>query len=537
MMSALLRRAPMLVVFAALASVALFAPDALPQSQEATSIEGKVRTSTGEPVADAAVSLEREENVSLGETKTNTQGGFVFSPVAGGTYAVTVKKPGWRVHRLPAVNISAGITQHVDLVLERLPAQEPAGAMEFDDKPNFTVAGVTDWNNVSIHGSDVSLRTSEALAKETLALKAGGPGEDPAKAGDSEKALRAALVQAPESFAANHALGEFYCLARKYSQAIPYLEKASGIDPVNSANTYSLALAYRGIGEPARARQQVRGLLKNADHPDAHRLLGELDEQLSDPLEAVREYQRAAELDPSEPNYFEWGTELLLHRADRPAVEVFAKGSAAHPDSARLLAGMGAALSAGGSYEEAAKRLCQASDLHPADSAPYLFLGKIEKAAPVSLPCAEEALARFAKNQPDNASANYYYAIAMWKRERGAGKVTREVDGLLEKAVSLDPKMGEAYLQIGTVRAARGEFASAIGAYKKSVEVSPQLGEAHYRLGLAYRRLGEEANAKQEFQLYERGEQIETAAVESQRREVRQFLIVLKDQPVSPSSR
>src|SRR2546430_13519862 len=46
----------------------------------------------------------------------------------------------------------------------------------------------------------------------------------------------------------------------------------------------------------------------------------------SDPLEAVRQYQRAAELDASEPYLFDWGAELLLHHAPEPAIEVFSKG-------------------------------------------------------------------------------------------------------------------------------------------------------------------------------------------------------------------
>ena len=49
--------------------------------------------------------------------------------------------------------------------------------MEFADKPNFTVAGVTDWTAVGGHGSDATLRTSEALARETTTLKpTSGPG-------------------------------------------------------------------------------------------------------------------------------------------------------------------------------------------------------------------------------------------------------------------------------------------------------------------------------------------------------------------------
>jgi len=202
-----------------------------------------------------------------------------------------------------------------------------------------------------------------------------------------------------------------------------------------------------------------------------------------------------------------------------------------------MLAGLGAALYASGSYDEAARRLCDASDLRPADPAPYLFLGKMQKTAPAPLPCGEEKLARFAKDQPANALANYYYALALWKGQRGSGNPAgpQRAEALLEKAVTLDPQLGEAYVQLGILYSAQGRFAQAIQACKKAIEVSPDLGEAHYRLSLAYRRLGEESKAHQEFQAYERVEQTETAAIEQQRRELRQFLIILKNQPAAAS--
>ncbi len=97
--------------------------------------------------------------------------------------------------------------------------------------------------------------------------------------------------------------------------------------------------------------------------------------------------------------------------------------------------------------------------------------------------------------------------------------------------MSIDPKLGEAYVQLGILSSARGESARAISAYKKAIEANPQSGEAHYRLGLAYKRIGEETKAQQELQLYKRIDQTEAATVERQRRELRQFMIILKDQP------
>ena len=330
--------------------------------------------------------------------------------------------------------------------------------MEFADKPNFTVAGVTDWNNTGTHGSDVRARTSEALAKETLTLKSN--------------------------------------------------------ERIESSTRSS----------------------ENVEKAEAHRRQGELAERQGDPLNAVRQYEQAVLLNPSERNYFEWGTELLLHKAAVPAVEVFTKGWAAHRNSSRMLAGLGTALYATGAYDEAALRVCEASDLQPAEPAPYLLLGTMEKGSAAPLPCSEQRLARFAKEQPENALANYYYALALWKELRGSTDAggADQVEALLKRAVTIDPKFGEAYVQLGVVKSNRGEVEGAVQAYTKAIDLSPNLSEAHYRLSLAYKQMGQETKAHQEFQEYEQIQKAEAAAIERERQELRQFLVILKNEPASP---
>jgi tetratricopeptide (TPR) repeat protein len=298
-------------------------------------------------------------------------------------------------------------------------------------------------------------------------------------------------------------------------------------------------LAYRDQGDFQGAREQVRKALAIRNDADGHRLLGELDERMNDPLDAVREYEQAARMDPSEQNYFEWGTELLLHKAAEPAAEVFTRGSSAHPNSGRMLTGLGVALYSNGSWDEAAQRLCQASDLEPADAAPYLFLGKIEKATPAPLPCSEQKLARFRQEQPGSALANYYYAISVWKRAKGSENPAgfNQAEALLEKAVAIDARLEDAYLQMGILHFARGDFKQAIRDCKKAVEVNPHLGEAHRQLGLIYQRMSERTKAQQEFDAYEQIEKTDAAEIERQRKELRQFLIILKDQPAATPPR
>ena len=505
----------------------------------------------------ASVVLEDKGGTRRLETKTDAEGKFSFIVRHAGMYTATVEKAGFgKCVTDPMPLFSSGQKKEIELRLQPATAAQPSsssataspGAMEFKDEPNFTVAGVTDWSGAGGHGSDTSLRTSEALARETLALKSNASDgrSHGAAAGaaagreimESENQLRAAVARTPESFEANHNLGKFYLRSGKNREAISSLKAAYQINAENVANAYDLARAYEANGDVALAHDLAAKILANGDdNAGVHELLGDLDERLGDPLGAVREYERAVALEPSEPNYFEWGTELLLHRAVRPAVMVFKKGSIAHPNSARMLVGLGAALYADGSYEEAAGQLCRASDLKPEDVTPYLFLGKMEVTSPTSFSCGEERLARYVQYRPENALANYYFAMAVLKRSRESKSLadTRQVEALLKKAVAIDPKLGEAYLQLGILYAAQGASDQAIAAFKKAIEVAPGLGEAHYRLSQLYKRSGEKAKADQEIQLYKQVEKSEADEVERQRREVQQFLIILKDQPAASS--
>src|SRR3954453_2751430 len=182
-------------------------------------------------------------------------------------------------------------------------------------------------------------------------------------------------------------------------------------------------------------------MMARRESADVHRLVGELDEKLGDPLAAVHEFEHSVRIDPTEQSYFEWGSELLLHRAVWQAREVFAAGVKAYPKSARMLTALGAALFEGALYDEAAQKLCEASDLNPADPEPYTFMGKIEISAPNPLPCIEQKLARFVAQRPTDPLANYFYARALWK-QKGTSidpPTLERVQDLLTRAVNSDP--------------------------------------------------------------------------------------------------
>lgn len=240
-------------------------------------------------------------------------------------------------------------------------------------------------------------------------------------------------------------------------------------------------------------------------------------------LEAAREYQRAAELDPNETNLFDWGTELLTHRAADQAVEVFTTGHRLFPRSIRMLLGLAVALYSRGSYDQAAQRFFEAADLNPSDPAPYLFLGKISNGPITDSPGFAERLERFARLQPENAWANYYYAATLTR-------TSPKTRALLEKAVRLDPKLGDAFLLLGIVYAEEGNLTKAISAYQSAIEATPPMEEAHYRLAQAYRKTGETGKAQKELELYQQLSQQSAQKLERERGEIQQFVFELKHQ-------
>ncbi len=530
------------------------------------SLDGSVRDATGRPVAGATVYLQVKDGTQTLSAHADAAGRYRFAGLAEGIYMLRVEMAGYGRATIGPCVIAAKEAKRLDLTLESAKGSAATApgqrAPEFFDEPQFTVAGVTDGTNLGGHGSNTIVRTKESLAKDIASLSVSGdkpstgslPPGSSAAVGPAEASLRATAEHEPENFDANHRLGKFLVDHGKPQESLAYLERAARVKPGDYENAYLLVLANADAGQYQQARTRARALLtvqENAgpgpaqqnqpqqNQASLHHLLGDIDEKLGDPLEAVREYQRAAELGPTESNFFDWGSELLLHRAAEPAIEVFSQGNRLFPQSARMLVALGVAWYNNGSYDQAARRLCEASDLNPGDLEPYLFLGKIQSVETNQSECSAERLKRFVKLQPENALANYYYGVNLWKRRKGpddAASAT-QAESLLKRAVQLDPKLGVGYLQIGVLYSERRDFSRAIASYQDAVQASPQLEEAHYRLAQAYKRTGEKAKAEEELQRYDQISKSKEEEVERERRESRQFVYTLRSPGPGAESR
>lgn len=514
------------------------------QADEGVALSGTVLDATGRPAAGAQVNAEPRAGGRAAHAQTNTAGRFQFRALRPGTYTVYAARKRVESNR-SMLMISTASRRDLTIVLSATPAAvkgATGGGIEFSDSPTFAVAGVTDWTAVGGHGSDATLRTSEDLTRETLALRENMP---PTASGKSrhvgandqttiEESLRAAVLKSPHSYQANHDLGEFYLDALHFQLAVPLLEEASRLHGRQAGDEYDVALACKGLNDFASARRHVQRALQQKDVAEFHLLAGELDEKLGNPLGALREFQHATRVDPSESNYFAWGSELLLHRAIWQAADVFATGSKDYPSSVRMKTAWGASLFAGAQYNEASEKFCEASDLDPTAGEPYRFAGKIVIVSTSINACVGRILDRFLNQNPQSAEANYFYAMFLLKRAPLAPDRSRQ---LLLKAVELAPAYGDAYLQLGIMAAAQKDYSNAIAYYRSVIAAEPKNSEAHYRLGTAYDRTGKPVEAREEYRLHEQIDAANAAQVEEQRRAVKQFSILPGISPAASSKR
>jgi tetratricopeptide (TPR) repeat protein len=375
----------------------------------------------------------------------------------------------------------------------------------------------------------VDLKPESATARTNLAtglMRAG-------KLGEAEAQFKKALVIEPRNYSANHNLAEFYLQAKRLPEALPQLEAAQRINPAAYDNGYDLAEAYFLGGRLDEAETLVKQLLKQKDTGELHNLAAQISEKKGNFLNAAKEFEVAAHMDPSEENLFAWGSEFLLHRTYQPAIEVFQKGIQRYPDAPRLYMGLGMSLYSRGLYDESIKALLTAADLNPADARCYLFLSKAYLSAPNQ---AEDVIGRFktyAEMQPGNALALYYYAMSLWKGRRTEATPVdfAGVEALLQKSIALDSSIADAHLQLGILYATQHEYPKAYPEYIRALQLDSNLPDVHFRLGQYYVRVGEKDHADQEFDTYKKLHAQHLADVDKERAEVQQFVYAAQSTP------
>jgi tetratricopeptide (TPR) repeat protein len=367
----------------------------------------------------------------------------------------------------------------------------------------------------------VRLKPNSATARTNLAAALSHSGK---KELAGEQFVKAAAL-APHDYDANHNLGEFYIQGGKLTEARPLLEEAQRLRPDAYDNGFDLAQLYLLTGKLHEASDLAESLLKQKNTGELHNLLGQIAEKDGKFVAAANEYQAAARMDPSEDNLFDLGDELLRHWTYAPAIDVFERGIARYPNSPRLRIGLGVAFYSTGKYDDAVKSLLAAADLAPADPGCYLFLLKVYDHFPRQADAVIERFRRFAELQPENAQAQYYYAMSLWKgrQDENSASDLDVIEALLRKSIALDGGFAETHYQLANLYADRQEYGKAVPEYERALRLNPAISDAHYRLGRYYARLGDKDRSQQEIALYQKFRAQAEAEGDKQGAEVRRF--------------
>jgi predicted Zn-dependent protease len=495
---------------------------------------GIVASTSQAPIPGAKVTLAAADG-SRRSVATDQTGHYSFLSVDPGTYTLAAEASGYRAATGTAVRVTGGSSISVDLFLVATAPPGPSHAPPVPLQPSY-------YDDASLKASavkttiDAAGYSSQAQSPQRLmsegprltgnALKT--PPREPGspRAAEMERELQTALRAHPDSFEANHQLGEFYLSVGDLKSGITYLDKAQKLKPEEYPNGYDLAVALLETKNPGPARSLLQHLLQRKDTAELHCLLGQVDEALGDPTSALQEYQLAAHMDPNEKNIFDWGNELLLHETLEPALEVFKHGVALYPNSQRMYIGLGIAYYSRSLYDEAIQALCHASDLNPADPRPYLFLARMYNVSAGKADEVAKRMKRFVETNPDNALAYYYYALSWWKGTRGSGQGVdlAEVEALLRKSISVDPQLADAHLQLGILLHNQQRDQEAVLEFQAAIRFKPDDPDAHYHLAQAYVRTGDKVRGQEEFQLYDKLHKQQVNETEKRQHEIQQFV-------------
>lgn len=373
----------------------------------------------------------------------------------------------------------------------------------------------------------VRLNPESATALNNLAtasVRAGRPA-------DAATAWNRVLLLVPGDPVATQNLAKLYLSQNRVAAAIPLLESVRRADPHATDAGYNLALAYFVTGKLDPARAVAESLLRESDLGETHSLLGQIDEKQGRYIDAVNEFTAAARREASENNLFLWASELMLHRAYEPAITIYKRATAQYPDSPRLWIGLGMAQYSRGEYDDAIHSLLKGASLDPHDLRCYLFLSKAYLSAPSQADEVIDCFRRYAELEPQNARAQFYYAVGLWKGRRleSATVDFRTVESLFQKAVALDGNDPQAHLQLGILYNDEGEYPKALPEFERALALDPNLPDAHFRLARYWFRVGDKSRGQAEMDRFRELQAKHQAELDRERAAIQQFVVSTQD--------
>jgi tetratricopeptide (TPR) repeat protein len=366
-----------------------------------------------------------------------------------------------------------------------------------------------------------------ALLEASLLSGTANPGAVPS----ADAASRDALPAPPQNLSAaqNLALGLLFLSHDAYQDAIPRLEQTLQQDDSNEMATLNLALAYKNVGKSAAAIELTRRTIEKKPSGALYNMLAELEEGSGQYVEAVQNYQRAVELEPTNENYyFDLGMEYLSHFTFGPALEVYRVGTQKFPDSSREFLGLAFSHYAVREYPAAADSFTKALEIDP-DSPAVLksWNTVLSSLSPADWEKILPRLSRLAAAHPQSADLAFCYGAALFRSEfaKGPKSALDRPQTLLEKAIKLRPDFAAARLELAGLYAAEKQDQKAVDEYLEAIREDPKSDIPHYRLGQIYRQMNKLDLATRELARYQELSRLHQEEIKRNRSAIQQFVL------------
>lgn len=328
--------------------------------------------------------------------------------------------------------------------------------------------------------------------------------------------LQLAVTHAPRSYEARLALAQAQREAGQSEPAAASFSQASRMQsPPAPELLCDWAETLLAAGKPERAAEVIRRVPPSSADASVEELKGEIEEKAGHPEAAIASFRHAAELNPTAVNVQAYGEELLRHWTFAPAATIFQYGVDRYPANTHLRMDLGIAFFGNNDFARSSEVFSALLAQEPENNMAADLLGRSCSAAAAAAPPACDGLAAFARKHPGNASASLYAAVSLLQRPEDP-EAAKQAEALLRQALVANPKLPEAWYQLGALQQGREDWASSEESLRHAIALRPAYSEAHYRLSRAYAHTGRTADARTELALQR--ESATAAKTEEQKR-------------------
>jgi Flp pilus assembly protein TadD len=319
--------------------------------------------------------------------------------------------------------------------------------------------------------------------------------------------LRATQLAPAHEMAFRQRLAELLVSHGQYSDAVEEFRAAADLDPNGAESQFNLALVEFRAGRFDDALASAEKCKELGDSAEIEDLLGDIQEARGDSLAAVKSYQAAVTLAPSEEKYrLSLAVEFIRHENFDAAKIVLKEAEPVQPPSWRIQVMLGMVEYFAGTDEEATRYLLRAADLAPEPESALKYLGEIQVDRPSAPdPDAIARICKYSDQQPKEGHMQFYCGALLFRRNSASDDKTDSGEFLrrLHASAGLLPKDASPHCQLGKAYRWLGQWQQALGESQICARMNPDSAEAHYRLAQIYEHVGQREQKQKEIKLYE----------------------------------